>query len=87
MVADDPERPFTTREVTASWTFLRLHRGSRGRRGNYSAAELGTWKRRIAAWRRRVDVYAYLNNDWEAFAARNALTLSGRDARLPGESA
>ncbi len=87
VVADDPERPFTTREVTASWTFLRLHRGSRGRRGNYSAAELGTWKRRIAAWRRRVDVYAYLNNDWEAFAARNALTLSGRDARLPGESA
>ena len=31
VVADDPERPFTTREVTASWTFVRLHRGSHGR--------------------------------------------------------
>ena len=78
VIADDPERPFTTREITASWTFLRLHRGSHGRRGNYSDAELATWRRRIAAWRSRVDVLAYLNNDWEAFAARNAMTLSGR---------
>ena len=78
MIADDPERPFTKREITASWTFLRLHRGSHGRRGNYSDAELATWRRRIAAWRSRVDVLAYLNNDWEAFAARNAMTLSGR---------
>ena len=69
VIADDPERPFTTREITASWTFLRLHRGSHGRRGNYSDAELATWRRRIAAWRSRVDVLAYLNNDWEAFAA------------------
>lgn len=84
VVADDPERPFTTREITASWTFARLHRGSHGRRGNYSAAELGTWRRRIAAWRRNVDVHVYLNNDWEAFAPRNALTLLGRHGELDG---
>ena len=78
VIADDPERPFTTREITASWTFLRLHRGSHGRRGNYSDAELATWRRRIAAWRSRSEVFAYLNNDWEAFAPRNAMTLSGR---------
>ena len=78
VIADDPQRPFTTREVTASWTFVRLHRGSRGRRGNYSDAELATWRRRIGTWRSRVEVFAYLNNDWEAFAPRNALTLSGR---------
>jgi hypothetical protein len=24
-------------------------------------------------------VFAYLNNDWEAFAPRNALTLAGRE--------
>jgi len=87
VIADDPCRPFTTREITTAWTFLRLHRGSRGRRGNYSAAEISTWKRRIAAWRRRADVHVYLNNDWEAFAPRNALTLSGRDPKLPGEEA
>jgi uncharacterized protein YecE (DUF72 family) len=83
VIGDDPERPFTTREITASWTFVRFHRGSRGRRGNYSSSELDTWRRRIAAWRARVDVYAYFNNDWEAFAPRNALELAGREA-LPG---
>ena len=74
-----PSGPSRPAEVTASWTFLRLHRGSRGRRGNYSDAELATWRRRIAAWRARVEVFAYLNNDWEAFAPRNALTLAGRE--------
>ncbi len=78
VIGDDPERPFTKREITASWTFVRLHRGSHGRRGNYSARELATWRRRIAAWRSRVEVFAYLNNDWEGFAPRNALTLLGR---------
>lgn len=82
VVADDPERPFTTREITASWTFARLHRGSHGRRGNYSRSELGTWSRRVGAWRSRVDVHVYLNNDWEAFAPRNALTLAGRGGEL-----
>lgn len=81
VIADDPERPFTKRELTASWTFVRLHRGSHGRRGNYSDPELATWRRRIAAWRSRADVFAYLNNDWESFAPRNALTLSGRDPK------
>ena len=82
VIAHDPLRPFTTRELTTDWTFVRLHRGSRGRRGNYSDAELVTWRRRIAAWRSRADVYAYLNNDWEAFAPRNALTLAGREPRF-----
>lgn len=30
---------------------------------------------RLRAWSRRVEVYAYFNNDWEAFAPRNALRL------------
>ncbi len=47
-----PQRPFQAHELTAEWTFLRFHYGSRGRGGNYSEAELETWKRRIAAWRR-----------------------------------
>ena len=75
VIGDHPERPFQTRELTADWTFVRFHHGHRGRRGNYSEAELETWKRRIAAWRRRVEVFAYFNNDWEGFAVRNALWL------------
>ena len=77
VVVDDPELSFPTRELTAPWTYVRFHRGSRGRRGNYSDSELATWRRRIAAWRSRADVHAYFNNDWEAFAPRNALTLAG----------
>jgi len=75
VIADDPERPFQSHELTAKWTYIRFHRGNRGRRGNYSARELEEWKRRIAAWRSEVEVYAYFNNDWEAFAPKNALWL------------
>ena len=62
------------REVfTAPWTYVRFHRGVRGRNGNYSDSELREWADRIRGW--DVDVYAYFNNDWEAFAPRNALQL------------
>ncbi len=75
VIADDPSRPFQRHELTAPWTYVRLHRGSRGRRGNYSVAELETWKRRIAAWRRTAEVFVYANNDREAFAFNNARWL------------
>ena len=47
VIGDDPERPFQTREITAKWTYVRFHRGNRGRRGNYSNKELEEWRRRI----------------------------------------
>ena len=77
VIGDSADWPFQTREITAGWTFLRLHRGRRGRRGNYSDAELAEWASRIAGWRDAgIDVYAYFNNDWEAFAPRNAAALA-----------
>jgi uncharacterized protein YecE (DUF72 family) len=78
VIGDTPERPFQTHELTAGWTFVRFHHGRRGLRGNYSESELEEWKRRIAAWRARVEVFAYFNNDWEGFAVRNALWLRKR---------
>jgi uncharacterized protein YecE (DUF72 family) len=75
VIGDNPKRPFQTHELTADWTFVRFHYGHRGRNGNYSERELEDWKRRIAAWRVNVDVYAYFNNDWEGYAVRNALWL------------
>ena len=75
VVADDARRPLPFPEPTADWIYARLHFGSRGRNGNYSAAELGRWRRRIAAWRARREVFAYLNNDWEEFAPPNAMQL------------
>ncbi|MDP8943435.1 MAG: DUF72 domain-containing protein [Actinomycetota bacterium] len=89
VIQDHPERPFQTHEMTAGWAFLRFHYGHRGRRGNYSPAELDEWAARIDGWRRRVEVFAYFNNDWEAFAVRNARDLRRRlaGAAAPAASA
>jgi uncharacterized protein YecE (DUF72 family) len=75
VIGDTPKRPFQTHEMTADWTFVRFHFGARGRRGNYSATELQEWARRVRKWRTEVEVFAYFNNDWSAFAVRNALAL------------
>ena len=76
VIADGPDvRSFQTRELTADFVYLRFHRGSRGRRGNYSDRELLEWRRTICQWSADRDVYAYFNNDWEAFAPANASTL------------
>jgi uncharacterized protein YecE (DUF72 family) len=78
VIGDHPRWPFQARELTSDWTLVRLHHGRRGRRGNYSQTELDTWARRIAAWRGRVEVLVYFNNDWEGFAVNNARSLKGR---------
>jgi uncharacterized protein YecE (DUF72 family) len=78
VIGDHPQRPFQTHELTADWTFVRFHYGSRGRNGNYSDSELEEWHARLAEWRTRVEVYAYFNNDWRGFAVRNALWLRMR---------
>jgi uncharacterized protein YecE (DUF72 family) len=78
VIGDHPKWPFQTRELTADWTLLRLHHGHRGRRGKYSESELDTWAHRIAAWRRKAEVFAYFNNDWEGFAIVNARSLKRR---------
>jgi uncharacterized protein YecE (DUF72 family) len=77
-IADHPQRRFQSHEATANWRFVRFHYGAQGRDGNYSAAELGTWARRIAAWRARTEVFAYFNNDWNGYAPANARTLARR---------
>jgi uncharacterized protein YecE (DUF72 family) len=78
VIGDDPSRPFQTYELTSDWTYVRFHRGRRGRNGNYSQTELEEWRNRIAVWRRRVEVFAYFNNDWEGYAVRNGLWLKER---------
>jgi uncharacterized protein YecE (DUF72 family) len=77
-IGDHPERPFQSYEATADWRYVRFHYGSRGRGGNYSATEIETWAQRIAQWRRREDVYAYFNNDWNGYAPANAAALIKR---------
>ena len=79
VIGDRPEvKEFQAHVFTTTWTFVRFHYGSRGRRGNYSTTELEEWARRFEEWSRDVEILAYFNNDWEVFAIRNALWLKRR---------
>jgi len=80
-IGDDARRPFQTFDLTADFTYVRFHHGRRGRRGNYSERELEEWMARLKRVRRRAEVFAYFNNDWEAFAVRNAGWLQQRIAQ------
>jgi uncharacterized protein YecE (DUF72 family) len=75
VIGDHPKRRFQAHQLTADWTFVRFHYGRRGRNGNYSERELREWAERIAAWRTQGDVYAYFNNDWNAYAIGNGRYL------------
>jgi uncharacterized protein YecE (DUF72 family) len=76
VLPDSPKYPFRQLELTADWTFVRFHHGTRGRGGNYSETEIREWAERIAGWRDAgIDVYAYYNNDWEGYAVKNGLRL------------
>jgi uncharacterized protein YecE (DUF72 family) len=78
VIGDHPERPWQRHELTADFSFVRLHYGHRGRRGNYSATELDEWARELERLARRAEVFAYFNNDWEGFAVKNARGLLER---------
>jgi uncharacterized protein YecE (DUF72 family) len=78
VIGDHPERPWQTHDLSADFTFVRLHYGHRGRRGNYSATELDEWARELRRLARSAEVFAYFNNDWEGFAVRDALGLRKR---------
>jgi uncharacterized protein YecE (DUF72 family) len=78
VIGDSPRYPFQAYELTADWTFIRFHHGTRGRHSNYSERELEEWTERIAGWAARADVYAYFNNDRSGYAPRNAKLLGHR---------
>ncbi len=77
VIHDDKRRRPTPEVLTADWTYLRFHYGRRGRRGNYSEAELREWAQTVAGLSEQAEVFAYFNNDWETFAPPNALRLRG----------
>ncbi len=48
VIGDRPEvHSFQSHELTADFTFVRFHSGTRGRRGNYSESELEEWAQRL----------------------------------------
>lgn len=62
-------------EITADFTYVRLHGPGGKYQGCYSASTLRQWARRIAAWRGLRAIYIYFDNDQAGYAAHNALEL------------
>ncbi len=73
-----PQWPRDERSRITDWTYVRFHYGLRGRGGNFSDAELDGWSGWVGERASRGQVYAYFNNDWNAFAVRNAEALMKR---------
>jgi uncharacterized protein YecE (DUF72 family) len=63
-------------QVTADFVYVRLHGPKGAYQGNYSAASLETWGRRLREWRSELKgAYVYFDNDQAGFATRNAMEL------------
>jgi uncharacterized protein YecE (DUF72 family) len=63
--------------ATADFTYIRFHGSTGLYRSCYSDEELEAWAKKIARLPKAVKtVYIYFNNDAEAFAIRNAETLT-----------
>ena len=75
VIGDTPHWP-THIAVTADFVYLRFHGPERRYGSDYSDDALRVWAERIARWRAEGrDVFAYFNNDEQAFAVKNALRL------------
>lgn len=70
-------RRWPTKEiVTANFIYLRFHGLGSLYSSNYSDEELSTWATKIKSWLKDgLDVYAYFNNDHNAYAVYNAKKL------------
>jgi len=63
-------------DVTADFTYVRLHGPSGKYQGSYSEERLQAWARQIEQWARQLKaIYVYFDNDQHGYAASNALTL------------
>jgi len=66
----------TPLELTADWTYVRLHGPGGKYQGSYPADTLEAWAERIVEWSERLRaVYVYFDNDDSAYAAHNAIDL------------
>jgi uncharacterized protein YecE (DUF72 family) len=63
-------------EITAPFTYVRLHGPEAAYQGSYSRATLEEWAARIQGWRSSLRaVYVYFDNDQAAYAVHNAMEL------------
>lgn len=63
-------------QLTANFTYLRLHGPGGAYQGSYQGETLEQWAAHIRKWRSDLRaVYVYFDNDQAAYAVENALTL------------
>lgn len=64
------------REITADFSYVRLHGPDAPYRGRYSEHELLIWAQRMISWRKEgISTYCYFDNDESGFAFHNAQRL------------
>jgi uncharacterized protein YecE (DUF72 family) len=77
-------------EVTADFTYIRLHGPSGTYQGDYTAKMLRDWGTRIRRWQNSLGkIFVYFNNDQGGYAIKNALSLEQllRADRFRGKAA
>lgn len=60
-------------EITADFTYIRLHGPKKAYQGSYSPAQLRSWRKKIEKW--NVSVYCYFDNDEKGYAIQDAKSL------------
>ena len=74
VLADSPDFPKTEIQ-TADFSYIRFHGGKHLYDSKYSPKEMKDWSRKIGKLAEKGDVFAYFNNDANAYAVKNALEL------------
>jgi uncharacterized protein YecE (DUF72 family) len=78
VIADTAGKFPYSEELTADFTYVRLHGSTQLYVSGYTDAELDAWAANIKRWRRTGDVYVYFDNDAKVHAPFDALRLIER---------
>ncbi len=73
-IADSPHFPKTEIQ-TADFSYIRFHGGKYLYSSKYSPGEMKDWSKKIEKLSKKGNVFAYFNNDANAFAVKNALEM------------
>jgi uncharacterized protein YecE (DUF72 family) len=75
VVSDSPRTWPRFEEITASFSYFRLHGDTELYASGYSDDVLGEWAAKIRDWSRQGDVYVYFDNTAKGHATRDACQL------------
>ncbi|CCB86138.1 putative uncharacterized protein [Parachlamydia acanthamoebae UV-7] len=62
-------------EITAPFTYIRLHGPKEAYQGSYGSSQLKAWKKKIDKWTEKTVVYCYFDNDEKGYAIEDAKNL------------